>query len=77
VPVACSNRTALPEVAGDAALQFDPDDGAAVTGALARLVGNEALRRELSARGRKRAALFTWERTAEATVASYRRALAS
>jgi glycosyltransferase involved in cell wall biosynthesis len=75
VPVACSNRTALPEVAGDAAILFDPDDEEAVTAALARLLRDEALRRELAARGLARAALFTWEATAEATVASYRRAL--
>jgi glycosyltransferase involved in cell wall biosynthesis len=75
VPVACSDRTALLEVAGDAALKFDPDDGHAVTAALARLVADEPLRRELTARGRERAALFTWEATAEGTVASYRRTL--
>jgi glycosyltransferase involved in cell wall biosynthesis len=75
VPVACSDRTALREVSGDAALQFDPDDGEAVTAAVARLVTDESLRRELAARGRERAARFTWEATAEATVASYRRTL--
>jgi glycosyltransferase involved in cell wall biosynthesis len=75
VPVACSDRTSLPEVAGDAALQFDPDDGEEVSAALAWLVADEPLRRELAARGRERAAQFTWEATAEATVASYRRAL--
>jgi glycosyltransferase involved in cell wall biosynthesis len=75
VPVACSDRTALPEVAGEAGLQFDPDDDESVTAALARLVADEPLRRELAARGRERAARFTWEATAEATVASYRRTL--
>jgi glycosyltransferase involved in cell wall biosynthesis len=75
VPVACSDRTALPEVAGDAALQFDPDDNEAVAAAMARLLADESLRRDLSARGRERAARFTWEATAEATVASYRRAV--
>jgi glycosyltransferase involved in cell wall biosynthesis len=73
VPVTCSDRTALPEVAGDAALQVDPDDGEAVTAALARLIADEALRRDLAARGRERAARFTWEATAEATMVSYRR----
>ena len=69
VPVACSDRTALPEVAGEAGLLFDPDDGESVTAALARLIADEPLRRELAARGRERAARFTWEATAEATVA--------
>ena len=75
VPVACSDRTALPEVAGDAALLFDPDDQEAVTGALSRLLGDADLRKELAARGSLRATKFTWAAAADATVASYRRAL--
>jgi len=77
VPVACSDRAALPEIAGQAAILFDPDDQQAVTAALARLVHDGPLRRELAARGRQRAAQFTWEATAEATIASYERALAT
>ena len=76
VPVACSNRTAFPEVAGDAALLFDPDDVGAAADSIARLLEDGDLRDQLIARGRERAAAFTWEATAEATVASYRRALA-
>ena len=34
VPVACSDRSSLPEVAGDAALLFDPDDPAAIAAAI-------------------------------------------
>jgi glycosyltransferase involved in cell wall biosynthesis len=75
LPVACSDRTALPEVAGDAALLFDPDDDAAIARTLARLLSEPALRDELRERGRARAARFTWEATAEATLAAYRRAL--
>jgi glycosyltransferase involved in cell wall biosynthesis len=76
VPVACSDRSALPEIAGDAALLFDPDDERAVADALAQLLLDEPLRRDFVVRGRERAAMFTWEATAEATVASYRRAAA-
>jgi glycosyltransferase involved in cell wall biosynthesis len=76
VPVACSDRPALPEVAGDAAVYFDPEDQAEVTAAIRRLLEDFALRETLVARGRERARLFTWERTAEATLASYRRAVA-
>ena len=76
LPVACSDRTALPEVAGDAALLFDPDEPEAVAGALDRLLRDADLRQELAARGSSRAAQFTWAAAAEATVASYRRALA-
>lgn len=50
VPVACSDRAAFPEVAGDAALLFDPDEPAGVAAALARLVQDESLRRKLTTR---------------------------
>jgi glycosyltransferase involved in cell wall biosynthesis len=75
VPVGCSNRSALPEVAGDAALLFDPDDDAAVAAAVDRLLHDVDLREQLAARGRARAAQFTWAAAADATVASYARAL--
>jgi glycosyltransferase involved in cell wall biosynthesis len=74
-PVACSDRWSLPEVAGDAALLFDPDDQDAVTGALRRLLGDRELARQLGRRGMDRAREFTWERTARGTLAAYRRAL--
>jgi glycosyltransferase involved in cell wall biosynthesis len=75
VPVACSDRPALPEVAGDAALLFDPTDQAAVTNAVRRLLGDSELREAFAARGLDRARQFSWRRTAEATLASYRRAI--
>jgi glycosyltransferase involved in cell wall biosynthesis len=75
VPVACSDRSSLPEVAGDAALLFDPEDTAAIRAALERLLGDQELRTELARRGRERARRFTWERTADGTVAAYERAL--
>jgi glycosyltransferase involved in cell wall biosynthesis len=75
VPVACSDRSSLPEVAGGAALLFDPTDPRAMTAAIARLLTDGELREQLIERGRARAAAFTWERTAELTAASYERAL--
>jgi len=75
VPVACSDRSALPEVAGDAALTFDPHDHAAVAGAVRVLLTEPGRRAALVERGYARAAQFTWERTARATVASYVRAI--
>jgi glycosyltransferase involved in cell wall biosynthesis len=74
-PVACSDRWALPEVAGDAALLFDPEDPQAVTSALRRLLEDRELAARLAARGRERASEFTWQRTAEITLAAYGRAL--
>src|SRR5207247_1818601 len=76
-PVACSNRSALLEVADDAALLFDPSDQAAVTDAVRRLLFEEALRRDLIGRGYERSREFTWRKTAEATLASYRAAIAA
>jgi glycosyltransferase involved in cell wall biosynthesis len=77
VPVASSDRSSMPEVAGDAALLFDPTDETAIRAAIERLIGDPAEADRLRAAGRERAARFTWERTAELTVACYRRALAS
>jgi glycosyltransferase involved in cell wall biosynthesis len=74
-PVACSDRSALVEVAGDAALLFDPSDQAAVTGSLRLVLGDERLRAELVRRGSHRWRRFTWDRTAAATLKSYRKAI--
>ena len=75
VPVACANRSALPEVAGDAALVFDPEDTEAIRSAMERLLTDAGLADRLREAGRERAGQFTWERTAELTIACYRRAL--
>ena len=76
VPVACSNRSSLPEVAGDAALLFDPDSPGAIADAIEQLLVDEALAARLREAGRAQAARFTWEATARGTLASYERALA-
>jgi glycosyltransferase involved in cell wall biosynthesis len=76
VPVACSNASSLPEVAGDAALTFDPHDEPAIAEALRRLLDDAELRERLRVRGLARVADFTWERTARLTLECYRRALA-
>jgi len=76
VPVACSGVSALGEVAGDAAELFDPGDPADIARALRRLLDEPARRAELVERGRARCEVFTWEQTARATLASYRRAIA-
>jgi glycosyltransferase involved in cell wall biosynthesis len=76
VPVACSNASSLPEVAGDAALLFDPDSEAAIGEALQRLLDDGDLREQLRARGLAQAARFTWAQTARLTLESYQRALA-
>ena len=74
-PTACSNASSLPEVAGDAVLYFDPLDVGEMTRAIERLLTDEALREHLRRAGPERARIFTWDRTAQATLASYDRAL--
>jgi glycosyltransferase involved in cell wall biosynthesis len=76
VPVACSDRSSLPEVAGDAALLFDPEDARAITAAIERILCDGAEAERLRAAGREQASRFTWAATARATAASYDRALA-
>jgi len=76
VPVACSNTSSLPEVAGDAALLFDPNDTTAIRQAMERLLRDRALAEELARRGRARAQEFSWDRSARETLVSYERALA-
>jgi alpha-1,3-rhamnosyl/mannosyltransferase len=77
VPVACSDRSSLPELAGGAALLFDPEDVGAIRSAMHGLLDDRELARRLGSAGRERAAAFTWERTADLTVGSYDRALSA
>jgi glycosyltransferase involved in cell wall biosynthesis len=77
VPVACADTSSLPEVAGDAALMFDPRSEPAIAQAIERLLGDPALARDLRERGLARAREFSWERTARLTLDSYGRALGS
>jgi glycosyltransferase involved in cell wall biosynthesis len=72
-PVACSNATSLPEVAGDAALYFDPEDRDAIAAAIDRMLADHDLRERLGQAGPRQAAKFSWRSTAEATLASYER----
>jgi glycosyltransferase involved in cell wall biosynthesis len=75
VPVACSDAASLPEVAGHAALLFDPHDEAAIAAAVERLLLDSALAEQLRRAGGARVAEFSWERTARLTLESYARAL--
>jgi glycosyltransferase involved in cell wall biosynthesis len=75
VPVITSDRSALAEVSGDAALHVDPHDTAALTLALQTLMEQPALRRELITRGHDWAARFTWDRAVDATWAAYQELL--
>jgi glycosyltransferase involved in cell wall biosynthesis len=66
-PVVASDRGALPETCGDAALLVDPEDGAAVADAAAIAVSDAVRREELVEAGRRRAAELTWDAAARRT----------
>lgn len=68
-PVICSDGGSLPEVAGEAALLVPATDTSALSAAIERLLDDEALRAELTARGFEQAKEFEWERAARATLA--------
>ena len=73
-PVICANRSSLPELMGEAALMVDPDDLAAFTAALQRVLTEADLRADLSRRGPPQAARFRWDDTARQTLAAYHEA---
>ena len=74
-PVVAARATAVPEVVGEAAVLAEPGDPDAFAAAALALLGDPAQRAELRERGLRRAAQFTWARSAELTVAAYRRAV--
>jgi glycosyltransferase involved in cell wall biosynthesis len=67
VPTLTSARSALPEVAGDAALLVDPFDIDAIANGLVRLAEDDSLRADLTHRGLERACAFPWESAVEKT----------
>ena len=73
--VLTSNRSALPEVAGDAAMLVDPTRTGELVESLRTLAADEELRRTLARRGLERARLFTWENAARETWDVYRELL--
>jgi glycosyltransferase involved in cell wall biosynthesis len=74
-PVACSNTTSLPEVAGDAALLFDPLDVDAIAVSVRRILEDAELAERLRSAGLERARKFSWDETARRTLECYRKAL--
>ena len=72
-PVVCSNAASLPEVAGEAARLVPPDQPQGLADAMEAVLSQPDLAATLRHQGRQRAAVFTWERTAEATLAVYER----
>ena len=73
-PVACSDTSSLPEVAGDAGFFFNPYDIDQMASTVLRAMTNPELKAELRMRGLERARLFSWERVARQTIDVYRAA---
>jgi glycosyltransferase involved in cell wall biosynthesis len=74
-PVVTSRISSLPEVVGDAALLVDPYSTEDIAHGLERVLGDEGLRTELSARGRERVKQFSWARSVEAIHSGYMKVL--
>ena len=75
LPVITSNCSAMPEVAGDAALYVDPLSVSAISDAMQRVAEDAALAADLCQRGHRRAGFFRWDRCAEQTWQVYRELL--
>lgn len=73
-PVISSNGGSLPEVAGDAALLFHPEDVPELAGLIRKVTGDRDLRRSLALKGLERVKSFSWERTAAEVLRSCRMA---
>ncbi len=71
-PVACSNSSSLPEVAGEASLTFNPTNVAEMTETIQRLLTDGTLQAKLRELGLRQATCFSWERTAQETLNLYR-----
>lgn len=71
-PVVTSNTSSIPEVTGDAAILIDPDDYMQLAEAILQVISDSQLRQDLINKGKIRANLFSWERTAEQTLKAYR-----
>jgi len=74
-PVAASNTSSIPEVAGDAALLFDPRDQEDMKRIICGILDSYEIKEELKQKGRERAKLFTWESTLNQTMEVYRNLL--
>ena len=72
IPVISSNATSLPEVAGDAAILADPQDGDAFCQAMIDIIHNSSLRQCLKCKGLEQAKKFSWDKCADQTLEAYR-----
>ncbi|MFH7027162.1 MAG: glycosyltransferase family 4 protein [Heteroscytonema crispum UTEX LB 1556] len=71
-PVVTANTSSIPEVTGNAAILIDPNDFMQLAEGILKVISDFQLRQELINKGKKRAKLFSWERTAKETLNAYR-----
>jgi glycosyltransferase involved in cell wall biosynthesis len=76
-PVICARASSLPEIAGDAALLFDPNDAQSLAQTVVRCLTEPEQYQRMQASGTARAATFTWEQTTHQTLSQYTTMLAS
>jgi alpha-1,3-rhamnosyl/mannosyltransferase len=74
-PVVCSNKSSLPEICGNAALQVEPRDIPGLCDAMHRVLTDSRLAGELTTRGIQQAARFSWRETARLTILAYEKAV--
>jgi glycosyltransferase involved in cell wall biosynthesis len=77
VPVVCSDRASLTEVAGQAARFFDPESARSIADAIEAVLGDEREADRLRVAGLEQSRRFSWAATARETLACYERTLAS
>jgi glycosyltransferase involved in cell wall biosynthesis len=73
VPAIAARSSSLPEIGGDAPLYFEPSDARELERLIGRVIADPALRAEMIARGRARAAAFRWSDAAAKTLEVFRR----
>lgn len=74
-PVCLSNTSCFPEIAGDAGVYFDPNNHESILGAVKKVLYDDSFKNQMINAGKKRLADFSWEKTAEETIVSYKKTL--
>jgi len=70
-PVAASNRGSLPEIAGNAAAYFNPEDISSITDAINNIIADDGTKEKMKKNGFEQLKKFSWEKTAEKTLDVY------
>ena len=76
-PVVCSNTSSFPEVAGPAALYFDPLSKLEISKSISTIISSKKIREKMIATGYRRAKQFSWDKCADLTSAVYQKVLSS